>query len=81
MLDTEYIKRPPASGSSEFPVGTLIVKEATGGTIPHEIFAMAKRGGGFNRDAPGWEWFELQDQPVVIVWRGGRETLIEMQRD
>lgn len=72
---TEYIRRPPPSGSSEFPIGTLIVKEATGGTIPHEIFAMAKRGGGFNRDAPGWEWFELEnlecpDDRVKLIWRG-----------
>jgi hypothetical protein len=72
---TEYVKRPPPSGSSEFPVGTIIVKEATGGTIPHEIFAMAKRGGGFNREAPGWEWFELEnldcpDDRVKLIWRG-----------
>jgi hypothetical protein len=74
-LVTEYIRRPPPSGSSEFPVGTLIVKEATGGTIPHEIFGMAKRGGGFNSSAPGWEWFELQnlecpDDRVKLLWRG-----------
>ncbi len=50
---TEYINRIPASGSAEFPVGTLIVKEAVGGTIPHEIFAMGKRGGGYNPDTPG----------------------------
>ena len=72
---TEYIKQTPGSGSSEFPVGTLIVKEATGGTIPHEIFAMAKRGAEFNRAAPGWEWFELEnldcpDDRVKLIWRG-----------
>ena len=72
---TEYIRRAPPSGSSEFPVASLIVKEATGGTIPHEIFAMAKRGGGFNSGAPGWEWFELEnldcpDDRVKVIWRG-----------
>jgi hypothetical protein len=72
---TEYIRRTPPSGSTEFPIGTLIVKEATGGTIPHEIFGMAKRGGGFNAGTPGWEWFELEnldcaDDRVKLIWRG-----------
>jgi hypothetical protein len=72
---TEYLNMRPAPGSTEFPVGTLIVKEATGGTIPHEIFAMVKRGGGYNAGAPGWEWFELQNldngkDQVKFVWRG-----------
>lgn len=72
---TEYLNAPPPSGSKEFPVGTIIVKEATGGTIPHEIFAMVKRGGGFNSGAPGWEWFELEnvtgtDDRAKVLWRG-----------
>ncbi len=72
---TEYVKALPPSGSTSFPVGTIIVKEATGGTIPHELFAMVKRGGGFNAGAPGWEWFDLQNlndgaDDVGIVWHG-----------
>lgn len=71
----EYVNQLPPSGSKEFPVGTRVVKEATGGTIPHEIFAMCKRGGGFNTGAPGWEWFELSNldngkDEVKFVWRG-----------
>jgi hypothetical protein len=71
----EYLNRPPPSGRSEFPVHTIIVKEATGGTIPHEIFGMVKRGGGFNQNLPGWEWFELENldddkDSVKIVWQG-----------
>jgi len=72
---TEYINRIPESGNTEFPVGTLIVKEALGGTIPHEIFAMSKRGGDYNPDTPGWEWFELENldnasDGVKVIWRG-----------
>jgi hypothetical protein len=79
----EYINRLPASASNEFPVGTLVVKEATGGTIPHEIFAMAKRGGGFNTVATGWEWFELEnldcaDDRVKLIWRGVGPPVGEM---
>jgi hypothetical protein len=71
----EYIDELPPSGSLEFPLGTMVVKEATGGTLPHELFAMAKRGPGYNRDAPGWEWFELENledgrDGVKIIWRG-----------
>jgi hypothetical protein len=72
---TEYINRLPPSGATEFPLGTIIVKEATGGSMEHELFAMVKRGGGFNSGAPGWEWFELQNlddgkDGVKVVWRG-----------
>ncbi|HWP09859.1 MAG TPA: hypothetical protein VNN72_29155 [Polyangiaceae bacterium] len=72
---TEYINHAPPSGLTEFPVRTIIVKEATGGTIPHEIFGMVKRGGGFNNGLPGWEWFELENiddgtDRVNIVWHG-----------
>lgn len=71
----EYINHLPPSGSTQFPVGTIIVKEATGGTQAHELFAMVKRGGGYNAGAPGWEWFEVQNldngcDGVRIVWRG-----------
>jgi hypothetical protein len=80
---TEYINRLPPSGSVEFPLGTMVVKEATGGTIPHEIFAMAKRGGGFNTVATGWEWFELEnldcaDDRVKLIWRGVGPPIGEM---
>ena len=71
----EYLNAPPKSGADEFPIGTVIVKEATGGTAMHEIFAMVKRGGGFNSVARGWEWFDLLPandgkDGVTIHWRG-----------
>lgn len=68
-----FANRLPAAdaGLTEFPVGTIIVKEQ-----PFNIFAMAKRGDGYNAadgGARGWEWFELfrddQDR-VSIIWRG-----------
>ncbi len=70
-----YMNELPPHGGSEYPIGTMIVKEATGGTESHEIFAMVKRGGGFNTTLPGWEWFELKNlddaqDSVTVVWRG-----------
>lgn len=74
---TEYLNKKPPHGSKQFPIGTIVVKEATGGTIPHELFAMVKRGGNppFNDGAPGWEWFDLTvvndgKDSVSITWRG-----------
>jgi len=66
-----YVNKRPAKGSTQFPVGTIIVKqmESAGG----QTFAMVKRGGGFNPDgATGWEWFRLvaAGGTVTIAWRG-----------
>jgi len=74
----EYLNTPPPSGSTSFPLGTIIVKEPTiaGEPATAPYFAMVKRGNGYNAEgASGWEWFELQNVPgaandVQIVWRG-----------
>ena len=65
----------PAREAREFPVGTIIVKQARLAARPEgQLFAMVKRGGGYNlRGAVGWEWFELaerEDKSVAIKWRG-----------
>jgi hypothetical protein len=72
-----YINKLPPHGSTSFPLGTIIVKEVNAGDLTtRQIFAMWKRGGGFNSSgAVDWEWFELQNLddpnlPVNIIWRG-----------
>ena len=73
---TVFIKLPAgAVVEGEFPVGTLIVKEIDGGELTtRKIFAMVKRGGGYNKSgAKNWEWFELENidaSSVRIRWRG-----------
>lgn len=71
---TVYVNRLPAAGAKEFPIGTIIVKEVTTGALGERtVFAMVKRGGGFNEGgATNWEWFELQNScnGVQILWRG-----------
>ena len=53
---TVFIKQRPPGGSTEFPVGTLIVKQ-----MPFNTLAMGKRGGTYNANgAKGWEWFDLE---------------------
>ena len=63
------------AGVREFPVGTIIVKETDGGELAaRKVFAMVKRGGGYNvSGARNWEWFELDNLEggtVRIRWRG-----------
>ena len=71
---TVYIKQLPPKGSQSFPVGTMIVKAIqVGDPVDWQIFAMVKRGGGFNDvGAVGWEWFELSLKlgALNVVWRG-----------
>jgi hypothetical protein len=51
-----------------YPVGTIVQ------LFPFE--AMVKRGGGFNPDGDGWEFFQLSVTPngTQIVSRGGAEV-------
>ncbi|HTR56336.1 MAG TPA: hypothetical protein VMJ10_36935 [Kofleriaceae bacterium] len=71
---TQYLNMAPPHGSTEFPVGTVIVESRESGTM--NIFAGVKRGGGYNSTgAKNWEWFELAEasgpgSTVSIVWRG-----------
>lgn len=65
----------PKLGSETFPIGTIIVKESGTGDLPtRHVFAMVKRGGGYNADGmKGWELFELQNidsDRASILWRG-----------
>ncbi len=70
-----FYKLPASGGQATFPVGTIFVKESGDGELPtRHVFAMVKRGGGFNATgAKGWEWFELVNDTsghVLMLWRG-----------
>ncbi len=73
-----YINRLPEEGATEFPVGTIIVKETedTDVLADRKVFAMAKRvtDGSYNATgARGWEWWELEnvdESQVLKVWSG-----------
>lgn len=75
---TTYINQKPPSGSTSFPIGTMIVKEQNDPALTdRQIFAMVKRGGGYNSvngtGAVNWEFFELQNVDscnVEILWSG-----------
>jgi hypothetical protein len=70
-----YLNQAPPSGATEFPVGTIIVKDIGPGPATADVtLAMVKDGCGFNADgAAGWEWYDLQnnsDGSTSIVWHG-----------
>lgn len=66
---SQYLNQVPPAGSSEFPVGTMIVEVRESGA--GHILGAVKRGGSYNAGgAKNWEWFELVENPVAIVWRG-----------
>jgi hypothetical protein len=71
-----YINKLPKAGSKSFAVGTVIVKDIASDKDVrlHRVFAMVKRGGGFNvGGATDWEWFELirnQDETATVRWQG-----------
>lgn len=64
---TNYINMLPPSGSLEFPVGTILIEALENGT--GHIVSAVKRGGGYN-GGRNWEYFEIQEDPTAIVWRG-----------
>ena len=64
---TEYINMIPPTGSTEFPVGTIVIEAIEDGS--GHIVAAVKRGGDYNAGR-NWEWFEIKENPTTIVWRG-----------
>jgi hypothetical protein len=72
---TAYLNQRPPSGSTEFPAGTILVKEIINDDpTKNDVVARVKRGGTYNtRGAAGWEWFELRstnEGAAGILWRG-----------
>lgn len=71
-----YIRGAIRPGDTAWPVGTMLVKEIRVMESPQswELFAMVKRGGGYNPDgAAGWEFFLLRLNSAgvpVLVSRG-----------
>jgi hypothetical protein len=71
-----YLKQAAPPGATEYPVRSMIVKTVERGATPQEwdIFALVKRGGGYNlAGAKNWEFFTLKINPAgipIIVARG-----------
>ncbi len=60
----------PDTDSLGYPIGTVFLKEILRRGYVVAILARAKRGGGFNPDNGGWEWFVVDPASFVIRERG-----------
>lgn len=71
-----FVNKTPPHGSTEFPVGTMIVKQIRTTSDPSTwaVFGMAKRGGEFNPGSgcDAWEWYGLYapDSGTGFQWSG-----------
>jgi hypothetical protein len=63
-----YFKDGQAPVNGKYPQGTIIVKHSNNpeNTV-NEFTAMVKRGGNFNTEANGWEWFMLAPDGTIAV--------------
>lgn len=67
--------------NGEFPPGTLFLKElrsndaGTPGAVTDALTVMVKRGGGFNPEGSGWEYFMTDTALTQTLMRGGHETM------
>lgn len=63
-----YIKQSNAvrGENGQYPKGTIVVKQILAGDgSVIMIVAMAKRGGNFNSEDNGWEWFILNSNGTI----------------
>ena len=60
----------PETEAQGYPIGTTIVKEVEVKSAIVEITAMVKRGGSFNMEGGGWEWFMLDPSNLTSMGRG-----------
>lgn len=61
----------PDTIGSEYPIGTIIVKEVEEDSEIIELTAMIKRGGTFNSDHNGWEWIMFNPADMSVMGRSG----------
>ena len=75
IFQKQVLANPTDAGDMGYPIGTVLVKDIAVDNNIEQVVAMVKRGGDFNPDHGGWEWFMLdpadysilkdaQDQPI-----------------
>jgi hypothetical protein len=66
--------------SGEYPIGTIIVQEINSSENHDSVLKyriMVKRGGSFNPDGRGWEWFLVgRNISTDLIQRGGNEVTV-----
>jgi hypothetical protein len=68
VIRTIYMNpsNPQRDAGGHFPTGTILLKESgMKGQTPMMVTAMAKRGGSYNSDGNGWEFFMLSSGQIM----------------
>lgn len=71
-----YIKDNESPSDGNYPKGTMIVKELRDddGNLTGALTMMVKRGGNFNPDGNGWEWFMTSTDLTTVMTQGDNAT-------
>jgi len=71
-----YVKDNVQPENGKYPTGTIILKELRDpdGNLTGALTVMVKRGGGFNPDGNGWEWFMTDTKLETIITQGDDAT-------
>ncbi len=71
-----YVKNNVQPDNGKYPTGTIFLKELRDpdGNLTGALTMLVKRGGGFNPDGNGWEWFMTDTKLETILTQGDNAT-------
>ncbi len=71
-----YFNKTAKVSNGEYPVGSIILKELTDdqGNLQGAFTVMVKRGGKFNPEGNGWEWFMVSTDFSTVLTQGDNAT-------
>ncbi len=71
-----YFKDDAMPQDGEYPKGTIILKELTDANdnVVGALTMLVKRGGDFNPDGNGWEWFMTTTDLDTVMTQGDNAT-------
>ena len=67
IFQKQLLANPTDAGDMGYPIGTVLVKDVSVDNNIEQVVAMVKRGGDFNPDNGGWEWFMLDPNDYSIL--------------
>lgn len=71
-----YFNSTAKAKDGKYPVGSMVLKELTdaSGNLQGAFTVMVKRGGDFNPDGNGWEWFMVSTDFSTVMTQGDNAT-------
>ena len=71
-----YFNATAKPSNGKYPVGSMVLKELTDaqGKLAGAFTVLVKRGGKFNPDGNGWEWFMVSPDFSEVLTQGDNAT-------